>query len=65
MDLETLKKSLNIERFGDLLSKIPIVGMLPVFVRAWENLDDETKEKYAAVIMAAGMKALQSYSEKQ
>lgn len=48
----------------DLIGKIPIVNFLPHIFEAFDALDDDTKKKYAEILLKAGMKAAKKYAEK-
>ena len=49
--------------FGGLLDKLPILDLLPIFVRAWNKLDDEKKEEIATSLILAGGKFAAQYAQ--
>lgn len=58
-------KMIKFPDFEEVISKVPIMRLIPYIYKAWDSLDEETKEKYAAVALKAAMKAMENYSNKQ
>ena len=50
--------------FEEVISKVPIVRVIPYIYGAWDSLDEETKQKYAAIALKAAMKAMENYGNK-
>lgn len=48
---------------GGLLDKLPILDLLPIFVRAWDKMDDEKKEEIATALILAGGKLATQYAQ--
>lgn len=46
-----------------MVEKLPIARWIPHIVKYWENLSDEDKDKYTAIMFKAAMKALESYAK--
>ena len=48
---------------GELLDKLPILDLLPIFVRAWDKMDDEKKEEIATALILTGGKLATQYAQ--
>ena len=48
---------------GGALDKLPILDLLPIFVRAWNKMDDEKKEEVATALLLAGAKMASQYAQ--
>lgn len=48
---------------GGLLDKLPILDLLPIFVRAWDKMDDEKKEEIATALILTGGKLATQYAQ--
>ena len=46
----------------EIVTKIPIVRVLPYVYTAWDKLPDEKKEEYAAAFLAAAAKGATQYA---
>ena len=47
------------------IDDLPLVDLVPVFIKAWNGLSEEKKIEYATAILEAGIKAAKSYAEKK
>ena len=47
------------------IDDLPIIDLIPIFIKAWDGLSDEKKIEYATSFIQAGAKAAKSYAEKK
>lgn len=55
-DKDMLKEALE-----TVISKVPIVRILPYIYGAWDKLPEDKKEEYAAIFLAAAAKGASQY----
>ena len=47
------------------IDDLPIIDLVPIFLKAWDKLPEEKKVEYATILIESGIKAAKAYAEKE